>query len=98
MSTTIIKEGSHYRVEFDLHYVTEEEIKIIRRYIASLHDENEKLRELVDYMTPIAWYTASERERDRMRELGVEVDEPTINVVEPTTLATDDRGSNGIRE
>ncbi len=36
-------------------------------------DENAKLRELVDYMTPIAWYAASERERDRMRELGVEL-------------------------
>ena len=34
--------------------------------------ENAKLRELVDYMTPIAWYAASERERDHMRELGVE--------------------------
>lgn len=32
--------------------------------------ENKKLRALVDYMTPIAWYGASERERDRMRELG----------------------------
>ena len=39
-----------------------------------LEVENAKLRELVDYMTPIAWYAASERERDRMRELGVEVD------------------------
>lgn len=36
--------------------------------------ENERLRELVDYMTPIALYAASEQERDRMRELGVEVD------------------------
>ena len=35
--------------------------------------ENAKLRELVDYMAPIALYAASERERDRMRELGVEV-------------------------
>lgn len=35
--------------------------------------ENEKLRELLDYITPIAWYAASENERDRMRELGVEV-------------------------
>lgn len=35
--------------------------------------ENDRLRELVEYMTPIAWYAASERERDRMRELGVEV-------------------------
>lgn len=37
--------------------------------------ENAKLRELLDYMTPIAWYAASERERNRMRELGIEVDE-----------------------
>lgn len=40
----------------------------------ALQAENAKLRELVDYMTPIALYAASERERDRMRELGVEVD------------------------
>lgn len=39
-----------------------------------LRAENAKLRELLDYMTPIAWYAASERERDRMRELGIEVD------------------------
>ena len=37
-----------------------------------LKEENAKLRELLDYMTPIAWYAASERERDRMRELGVD--------------------------
>ena len=37
-------------------------------------DENAKLREQVDYMTPLALYAASERERDRMRELGIEVD------------------------
>ena len=37
-----------------------------------LERENAKLRELVDYMTPIALYAASERERDRMRELGVD--------------------------
>lgn len=36
--------------------------------------ESDKLRELVDYMTPIALYAASERERDHMRELGVEVE------------------------
>ena len=40
--------------------------------IARLKSDNAKLRELVDYMTPIAWYGASERERDRMRELGVD--------------------------
>ena len=43
--------------------------------ITHLKAENAKLRKLVDYMTPIAWYAASERERDRMRELGIEVDE-----------------------
>ena len=44
----------------------------VKEHIDSLEAENAKLRELVDYMTPIAWYAASERERDRMRELGVE--------------------------
>ena len=43
--------------------------------LADLQAENAKLRELVDYMTPIALYAASEQERDRMRELGVEVNE-----------------------
>lgn len=42
------------------------------REVDRLQTENAKLRELVDYMTPIAWYAASERERDRMRELGVD--------------------------
>ena len=37
-----------------------------------IEDDNAKLRELVDYMTPIALYGASEQERDRMRELGVD--------------------------
>lgn len=41
--------------------------------VAQREAEIEKLRELVDYMTPIAWYAASERERARMRELGVEL-------------------------
>jgi len=35
-----------------------------------MESENAELRKLVDYMTPIAWYAASERERNRMRELG----------------------------
>ena len=43
------------------------------REMERLEAENAKLRELLDYVTPIAWYAASERERDRMRELGVEV-------------------------
>ena len=36
-------------------------------------DQNAKLREQVEYMTPLALYAASERERDRMRELGVKL-------------------------
>lgn len=40
--------------------------------IDQLKDENAKLREQVEYMTPIALYAASEQERDRMRELGVD--------------------------
>lgn len=43
--------------------------------IARLQTENAKLREQVDYITPLALYGASERERDRMRELGIEVTE-----------------------
>lgn len=39
-----------------------------------LYETNEELQRLVDYMTPIAWYGASDEERDRMRQLGVEVD------------------------
>ena len=45
----------------------------MRKRLSAAQDENAKLRELLDYMTPIAWYAASERERDRMRELGIEV-------------------------
>ena len=41
--------------------------------IGRVEERCAKLRELLDYVTPIAWYAASERERDRMRKLGVEV-------------------------
>lgn len=40
--------------------------------MSCIEAENAKLRELLNYVTPIAWYAASERERDRMRELGVD--------------------------
>ena len=45
--------------------------------VASLQEaleQNAKMREQVDYMTPLALYAASEREREHMRELGVEVE------------------------
>lgn len=35
-------------------------------------EQNAKLQELLDYMMPIALYAASDQERDRMRELGIE--------------------------
>ena len=61
-------------------YVTDA-YKRVCRFNEELHadlekyrSENAKLRELVQYMTPIALYGASEQDRDRMRELGVEVD------------------------
>ena len=41
--------------------------------IGRVEERCAKLREQLDYVMPIAWYAASERERDRMRELGVEV-------------------------
>lgn len=51
-----------------------EKLRDADRTTRKLLNENAELRELVDYMKPIAWYAASERERDRMRELGIEVD------------------------
>ena len=49
-------------------------VKLNAEHIArqNVEVENAKLHEQVDYMTPLALYAASERERDRMRELGIE--------------------------
>lgn len=49
-------------------------------YVLSLEWKISKLRVLVDYMTPIAWYSASERERDHMRKLGIKVTNLGIEV------------------
>lgn len=43
------------------------------REVRQLKAENAKLHKLVDYMTPIALYSASERERDELRKLGIGV-------------------------
>lgn len=51
-----------------------EEVTHLNGQLDQLKAENAKLRELVDYMTPIALYSASERERDELRKLGIEVD------------------------
>ena len=52
---------------------TDQEVMHVMRE-EMLDNENDRLWKQVDYMTPIAWYAASERERARMRELGIEVD------------------------
>ena len=46
---SIIKgdDGLSVKVEWDVHYLTDEQIGIIRKYIAETEAENEKLRELV---------------------------------------------------
>lgn len=43
--------------------------------VAELRDENAKLRELLDFVLPIAMYAASAEEGDRIRELMREVGE-----------------------
>lgn len=70
-------DGLSVKVEWDVHYLTDEQIGIVRKYVAEIEAENAELRELVWDMwamrTPqidLETYTAF---RDRMRELGVEV-------------------------
>ena|GEM_PF-2468433 len=47
------KHGLSYRVELDAHYISDEEMQTLRRYIANLNDENERLRELVARMAHV---------------------------------------------
>lgn len=42
---TVTKNGLSYRVELDVHYISEAEMQTLRKYITTLNDENEKLRE-----------------------------------------------------
>lgn len=55
---TVTKDGSHFEVKVDAHYVSDEEAEIVSRYIATLNDENAKLRELVRDMADaiVDWY------------------------------------------
>jgi len=68
------------RYEFDVHYVSSEDVQRIRGYIDKLETENAKLRELVRDMwhegafAPGACYVETDRLEERTRELGVEVD------------------------
>lgn len=76
---TVTKDGCHFEVKVDAHYVSDEEMQTLRRYIADLNNENAKLRELVRDMAAeirglgvdfkrVGWCDYA----DRMRELGVE--------------------------
>ena len=73
-------DASAYNMSFDKEQLSvlcanyDRRIDALAKENSKLKAENARLRELVDYMTPIALYEASERERDRMRELGIEVD------------------------
>ena len=60
-----------YRVTNEGVLLSKDEKEFIIDHVTRMQEENAKLREQLDYVTPIAWYAASERERDRMRELGV---------------------------
>lgn len=63
------KNGLSYRVELDCHYVSDEEMQTLRRYIANLNAENAKLRELVRDMAYCMQY---ERECDECRMNGAD--------------------------
>lgn len=81
---TVIKDGCHFEFKLDAHYVSDEEIETLRRYIVTLNADNATLRELVRDM----WRGCPVDERDcidcdferdgmcdlfdRMRELGVD--------------------------
>lgn len=47
---TVVRDGCHYEVKMDAHYVSDEELQTLRRYIATLNDENDRLRKLVNVM------------------------------------------------
>lgn len=80
---TVTKDGLSYRVEFDVHYLSDEEVETVSRYVAELEAENAELRELVRDMAAVIWtydYTSDDDcppalplFEDRLRELGVEV-------------------------
>ena len=65
-------DGLSVKVEWDVHYLTDEQIGIVRKYVAEIEAENEKLRELVRELAndPDAW--DYDYFKWRLRELGVE--------------------------
>lgn len=75
-------DGLSVKVEWDVHYITDEQIGIMRKYVAEIEAENEKLRELVRDWRDLAvggadsltdWNHKQADLEHRMSELGVEV-------------------------
>lgn len=65
--------------EFVASYINSSYLSYENGVLLKMHERNDtlrannaKLRELVNYMAPIALYEASEQERDHMRKLGLE--------------------------
>lgn len=50
---TVTKDGCHFEVKVDAHYVSDDEVETVRRYIAALNAKNAKLRELVARMAHV---------------------------------------------
>ena len=93
-------DGLSVKVEWDVHYLTDEQIGTVRKYVAETEAENSKLRELVRELWSCAASLAEDsvyhiegavcgcgiscvvngedcsayKLRDRMRELGLEVE------------------------
>ena len=74
------KDGLSVRCELDVHYLTDEQLEMVREHVETLQDENAKLRELVEDMAAemrglgvdfkrVGWCDYA----DRMRELGIEI-------------------------
>lgn len=79
---TIGEDRLSVRCELDVHYLTDEQMEAILEYVETLEAENDKLRELVRDMAVeirglgvdlkrVGWCDYA----DRMRELGVEIQE-----------------------
>ena len=71
-------DGLSVKVEWDMHYLTDEQIGTIRKYVAGLEAENAKLRELVrdlwsrrDSLLDFGFYADVAEQLDK---LGIEVD------------------------
>ena len=78
---TVTKDGCHFEVKVDAHYVSDEEVETVRRYIDSLHRENAKLREQLEGIVGRSFRTADkmsclEAENAKLRELLAKARDP----------------------